>query len=173
MFRNLIHSIVALLKEKREIAIEAIPAALPGTPQQKRRRPFLVKRIGLAIKLLAFLGCLRVSRNAKRQRSVVFQSSANVRNAVVGFLQNAQYTSKVDKKELREKLEIIFLKTEAERFIDRNRILKENGALFKSRTASFDLLAVDRFLQKNQNIVVPHTTIVLKRELHARDLARN
>lgn len=172
-FRHLVQALLAVLKEKREVPLDALAGLLGGDPQARRRRPFLAKRINLALKILSFLGCVRVARNQRRQKSAVFLSPMNVRNAIIGFLQNAQYTSKVDKRELKEKLELIFLKSEAERFIDRKRILKENGALFKPRTPSFDLYAVDKFLQRNQTIVVPNTPIVLKRDLHPKDVARN
>lgn len=128
------------------------------------RRPFFSRRIALALKLLSFLGFARVARNSRKQRAVTFLSAANVRNAIVGFLQNAHYTAKADKKELKEKFDLICLKSEAEKYVDKQKLLEKSGPLFKPRTASFDLSAIDRFMQKNQNIVVPNTTLTLKRK---------
>ena len=131
------------------------------------------RRIALALKLLTFLGYARVSRHPRKQRVVIFLSAANVRNAIVGFLQNAHYTAKADKKELKEKFDLICLKSEAEKFVDKQKLLKESGPLFKPRTASFDLNAIDRFMQKNQNIVVPNTTLTLKRKSKRKESVHN
>lgn len=172
-FRALVQSIIQLLKEHRELTISAVCNGLEPSYKTLKCRPNWTRRVRLAVKLLSLLGCVRVTKCNRRQKSIILASSANVRSCLVNFLQNANFTSKVDKKELKEKFDLICLKEQAERFIDRRRILKENGALFKPRTASFDITVVDRFLQKTHNLVVPNPPIVYKREVHGKEQTGN
>lgn len=172
-FQGFFRALIGLLRDRKEVALSQLRLAFAAEHPVLRNRPFLSRRISLALKLLTFLGFARVVWGVRRQQSVVFQSSGNVRNAIVGFLQNAHFTAKADKKELKERFELNTLKSEAEKFVDRRRILRESGPLFKPRTASFDLNAIDKFMQKNQNIVVPNTPLVLKRRPRRKDTTHN
>lgn len=172
-FQGFFRSLIGIIKDKKEILLALIPQLFSSTGSTVRRPPFLSRKLALALKLLTFLGFARVTRNSRRQRVVAFLSISSVRNAIVGFLQNVQYTAKTDKKELKEKFDLICLKSEAEKFVDKKKILKESGRLFKPRTASFDLNAIDRFMKKNQNIVVPNTAMVLKRKSRAKETIPN
>ncbi len=172
-FKSLIQSIIQLLKEQRELTIPTVCTGIEQRHKVLRFRPNWNRRVQLSVKLLLLLGCVRITKCNRRQKTIVLASSANVRSCLINFLQNANFTSKVDKKELKEKFDLICLKDQAERFIDKRRILKENGTLFKPRTASFDITVVDRFLQRTHNLVVPNPPIVYKREVHRNEQTGN
>lgn len=172
-FQGFFRALLGLLRHRKEAGLGEVRRAFTSEHPALRRRPFLSRRISLALKLLTFLGLARVASGPRRQQTVSFLSPGNVRNAIVGFLQNAHFTAKADKKELKERFELNTLKSEAEKFVDRRRILRESGPLFKPRTASFDLTAIDKFMQKNQNIVVPNTPLVLKRRPRRKETIHN
>lgn len=173
LFRGFVQALVNLIREKRELTFSSIFEHFGGSNRGGRPRAFFSRRLAAALKVLSLMGFARVSKNAKRQKTVTFVSAQAVRNSIYSFLQNARYTARADKKELKEKLGLIRLKHEAIKLIDKSAILKESGTIFKPRTPSFDLGAIDRFLQMNNNIVVPDTPIVLRPEALGGDSARN
>lgn len=172
-FKGFTQALIAIIKDRKELVLTSIPELFGAQGQRGHPRPFFNRRLAVAIKLLSLVGFIRVAKNARRQRVVTYVSSQNVRNSIYSFLQNAHYTARADKKELKDKLALIRLKQEAARFVDKGTIFKQNGSLFKSRTASFDLGAIDHFLKVNNNIVVPNTHLVLRPETLGGDSARN
>lgn len=172
-FKGLITALIGVLKKRTEMTLSRVRQVLIAEYPVHRCTYFFTRRIGLVIKLLSFLGLVKVWLGSGRQVMVRYQSHTNLRTIIVEFLQNAHYTAKVDKKELKGRLELNNLKSEAEKFVDRRRILRESGSMFKTRTASFDLLAIDKFMQKNQNIVVPTTPLVPGRRTRQKEIKHN
>lgn len=71
---------------------------------------------------------------------------------------------KVDKKELREKLNQQKLITNIEKIVDDQLNIEPNMLQLKPRTHSFDIAVVDGFLKKNERLILPKTSIPFKRD---------
>ena len=159
---NLLTHLIFLLNSKPENNLQAILNSLSQNNLSSEK--LLKKKVLLILKVLSLLGCLRVVRNSHRDFLVTFLGIQNVRKCIIHFLQNSNFTMKVEKKELREKLIEQKLLHDLEIIVDKSLILKTDGGLFKPRTSSFDISLIDGFLQKNQSIILPKTNLAFKRD---------
>ena len=159
--RNLVAHLLFLLNAKPESTLQAILSVLSQSDKSLER--LLKRKVLLLLKVLSLIGCLRIVRSAQREVVVTFLEIQNIRKCVIHFLQNSNFTMKVEKKELRERLNEQRLMRDLEIIVDKSLILKSERGLFKSRTPSFDLSHIDVFLQKNQSIILPKTNLAFKR----------
>ena len=147
LFRTVRDAVAPSLGELREKVEQRMPKA-------KRR---IRKTMGLYLKVLSLLGCLRVVRSARRNCKVSFRGPENAKRSIIRFLQNSKFTMKVDKKQLKERMEHKQMMQTIEEMVDQKVVEQSSAALLKTRTSSFDITAIDSLIEQNKMLVLPKT----------------
>lgn len=150
-------SFISLIKTRGAISLEKMGEILSNNNSMNLKSK--MRRLYDICKVLTAIGLIASTQDTKRTTNLKWLGAANILKVVQPLLQNKNVKLKIDKQNFKlQKIKSSIFKN-ISKLLDEKFKIDTQDVINKRRTSSFDITIMDKFLKKNNTIILPKVNL--------------
>jgi hypothetical protein len=150
-------SFICLVKTRNSVSLEKVSEILSNNNVMNLKSK--MRRLYDICKVLTAIGLISSLHDSKRSTNLKWLGPANIMKVVQPLLFNKNLKLKIDKQNFKmQKMKSSIFKN-ITKILDERFKIDTQDVLSKRRTSSFDITIMDKFLKKNNTIILPKVNL--------------
>jgi hypothetical protein len=150
-------SFISLIKTRNTMSLEKMGEILSNNNSMNLKSK--MRRLYDICKVLTAIGLIASTQDSKRSTNIKWLGAANIVKVVQPLLQNKNVKLKIDKQNFKlQKIKSSIFKN-ISKILDEKFKIDTQDVINKRRTSSFDITIMDKFLKKNNTIILPKVNL--------------
>lgn len=150
-------SFISLIKTRGTMSLEKMGEILSNNNSMNLKSK--MRRLYDICKVLTAIGLIASAQDSKRSTNLKWLGASNIVKVVQPLLQNKNVKLKIDKQNFKlQKIKSSIFKN-ISKLLDEKFKIDTQDVINKRRTSSFDITIMDKFLKKNNTIILPKVNL--------------